>query len=184
MNTQKIDKRSNGDYQREVDEMIVRKNVYYCASYIVAKISEYEPDEWFNLFMNEDYTEAATENVYALDMTSHDDRDTLLENMEYVDHEWNKKKTMKYIQKEFSEELQTDEDMARTYCDFVNIDPHQIEIFEHWIVSDWLARQLEKRGEVIEHDFHGLTIWGRCTTGQAILLDGVICDIYDKEIIK
>jgi uncharacterized protein DUF3768 len=28
--------------------------------------------------------------------------------------------------------------------------------------------------------FYGLTIWGRACTGQAILLDDVICSIYDE----
>lgn len=59
-------------------------------------------------------------------------------------------------------------------------EPHRNEIYEHWIVSNWLADQLEKRGEVIERDFYGLTIWGRACTGQAILLDDVICSIYDE----
>lgn len=53
------------------------------------------------------------------------------------------------------------------------------EVFEHWIVTDWLGRQLEAQGECVERDFYGLTIWGRCTTGQAILLDDVICRIFD-----
>lgn len=53
------------------------------------------------------------------------------------------------------------------------------EAFEHWIVSDWLAGKLEAAGEMVSHDIHGLTIWGRCTTGQAILLDAVICGIYN-----
>jgi hypothetical protein len=55
-----------------------------------------------------------------------------------------------------------------------------IEIYEHWIVSERLADRLEQHGEVIERDFYGLTVWGRATTGQAILLDGVICAIYDE----
>ena len=40
--------------------------------------------------------------------------------------------------------------------------------------------RLEERGEVIERDFYGLTIWGRACTGQAILLDNAICSIYDE----
>lgn len=52
------------------------------------------------------------------------------------------------------------------------------EVFEHWIVSDWLADKLIAKGETVVKDFHGLTIWGRCCTGQAILLDGVIREIY------
>jgi hypothetical protein len=51
-----------------------------------------------------------------------------------------------------------------------------IEALEHWIVSDWLGRQLEKRGEMVM-EFHGLTIWGRTTSGQQIICDGVIEDI-------
>ena len=47
------------------------------------------------------------------------------------------------------------------------------EVYEHWVVSDWLAEQLEAHNEVI-FEFEGLTIWGRCTTGQAIYVDYVI----------
>lgn len=50
------------------------------------------------------------------------------------------------------------------------------EVYEHWIVSDWLGRQLEKRGEIVG-EFKGLTIWGRTCTGQAIFLDEVIQEI-------
>jgi hypothetical protein len=52
------------------------------------------------------------------------------------------------------------------------------EVFEHWIVSEWLANRLEEKGETIEKDFYGLTIWGRCTTGQSICLDYVIKQIW------
>ena len=53
------------------------------------------------------------------------------------------------------------------------------EAYEHWIISDWLGRQLKDQGEMVE-DIHSLTIWGRCTTGQAIMLDHVICNIFDQ----
>lgn len=61
----------------------------------------------------------------------------------------------------------------------IDTDDYEPEIFEHWIVSDWLARKLEDYGQLILRDFFGFTIWGRATTGQAISLDRVICDIYD-----
>ena len=54
------------------------------------------------------------------------------------------------------------------------------KVYEHWIVSDWLAIRLEKHGEVIERDFYGLTIWGRGATGQRISLDPVIQNVYDE----
>lgn len=62
-------------------------------------------------------------------------------------------------------------------CYLQNIEPHDCEVYEHWIVSRWLADKLEARGEKVDRDFAGLTVWARTTTGQAILLDGVIRDI-------
>lgn len=58
-----------------------------------------------------------------------------------------------------------------------NLDPDTFEAYEHWIVSNWLARKLRDKGEMVSDDILGLTVWGRCTSGQAILLDGVICEI-------
>lgn len=66
---------------------------------------------------------------------------------------------------------------AKEACEANDIEPHEREIYEHWIVSDWLAARLEERGERIDHDFTGLTVWGRTTTGQAISMDYVIRQI-------
>ncbi len=56
------------------------------------------------------------------------------------------------------------------------------EIYEWWVVSYWLTIKLRQHGEPILNNEYG-TWWGRCSTGQAILLDGVIEAIYD-EIMK
>jgi len=55
-----------------------------------------------------------------------------------------------------------------------DIEPYQWEVFEHWIVSDWLADKLEAHGEKVDRDFAGLTVWARTATGQAIAMDSVI----------
>ena len=55
------------------------------------------------------------------------------------------------------------------------------EIFEHWIVSGWLANSLRERGEVVV-DFMNMDVWARTTTGQSIALDGVIRDIITERI--
>lgn len=63
-----------------------------------------------------------------------------------------------------------------------NADPEMQEIYEYWLVSGYLADKLDALGHPIEPDYH---IWGRCTTGQAILLDyaiGKIC--ADMEILN
>lgn len=70
-----------------------------------------------------------------------------------------------------------DEDSARQFCEDENIEPYQREVYEHWIVSDWLADKLRERGEKVDVDFCGLTVWARTTTGQAIANDYVIDDI-------
>jgi hypothetical protein len=64
-------------------------------------------------------------------------------------------------------------------CAEQNIEPHEREVFEHWIVTGWLAEKLKAHGETVGElfDFH---IWGRCTTGQAILLDYVIRQIASE----
>ncbi|MFA5388044.1 MAG: hypothetical protein WC322_06715 [Candidatus Paceibacterota bacterium] len=50
------------------------------------------------------------------------------------------------------------------------------EIYEHWVVDRYFAKQLKDAGEVVE-DYMGLTIWGRTTTGQSICMDYVVQEI-------
>lgn len=68
---------------------------------------------------------------------------------------------------------------AETLCEDEGIEPHEREVYEHWCVSNWLADKLEARGEKVDRDFAGLTVWARTTTGQAIAADSVI-----EEIVK
>ncbi len=65
-------------------------------------------------------------------------------------------------------------DTAQEGCEANDIEPYQWEVYEHWIVSDWLADQLAAKGEKVDKDFAGLTVWARTTTGQAIAMDSVI----------
>lgn len=67
-------------------------------------------------------------------------------------------------------------------CDAMEIAPYDREVYEHWIVSNWLADKLTAKGEKCEKDFAGLTVWARTTTGQSIICDGVMqeiaCDLW------
>ena len=62
------------------------------------------------------------------------------------------------------------------------------EVYEHWLVSDWLLDRLKEENEpILETDFE--TWWGRCTTGQSIVLDHVIQKIayensYDDRLYR
>lgn len=65
-------------------------------------------------------------------------------------------------------------DDAQRACWHHDIEPYQREVFEHWIISDWLADKLDAHGEKVDRDFAGLTVWARTTTGQSIAIDSVI----------
>lgn len=62
-------------------------------------------------------------------------------------------------------------------CEENDIEPHEIEVFEHWAVSQWLGDMLQAKGERVDDDFAGLVVWARTTTGQAISMDAVIQEI-------
>ena len=70
-----------------------------------------------------------------------------------------------------------------------NIDHNESEneIYEHWIVTDWLASKLQEYGHETCEIFD-FTIWGRPCTGQAICLDYVIqkiaWDLWEDQIIE
>ena len=59
-------------------------------------------------------------------------------------------------------------------CHAKEIEPYQREVFEHWIVSDWLADKLEAKGEKVDRDFAGMIVWARTCSGQGIASDSVI----------
>lgn len=64
-----------------------------------------------------------------------------------------------------------------------DLEDYRSEIYEHWIVSSWLASKLEEQGETVVKDVLGIDyIWGRTSTGQAIWCDYVIQKIYNKLI--
>lgn len=74
----------------------------------------------------------------------------------------------------------TPQQAAEGYCDGQSVEPHEREVFEHWIITDWLADQLEAQGEKVDKDFAGMTVWARTTTGQAISMDYVIEKVYEE----
>lgn len=52
------------------------------------------------------------------------------------------------------------------------------EVYEWYAVTPWLAGRLSAMEQVILHDDRLDTpVWGRCTTGQAMIMDGVFQEI-------
>ncbi len=165
------DRRADGDYQRAVGELVGRE-VIYCVSGLVFEIAR-ESDEWFHLFQQNDWETPAREAIPDLS------RENLLEFLELNDCAAREDDATATLADACLTHVKA-EGSWQEFCGANDLEPHRNEIYEHWIVSEWLAAKLEERGEVIERDFYGLTIWGRACTGQSILLDGVICSIYDE----
>ena len=58
------------------------------------------------------------------------------------------------------------------------------EVFEWWIVTEYLYDKLKEKGHPVL-EWGNNYYWGRCTTGQAIVLDGVISEICrEMEILE
>lgn len=65
-------------------------------------------------------------------------------------------------------------DNAEEIAQHFDLEPNYDDVYEHWIVdSNWFADELKKYGQVV-FEFGGLTIFGRCTTGQSISIDGFL----------
>ncbi len=147
--------RLSRDYQRAVGELVSRE-VHYNASTLIYDLVRIEPDneDLFNICTQDDWQTAAEDVGWTqsptLPNTFHNDSYRYAAGTNWLE-----------------------------LCQDNDIDPYQREALEHWIVSDWLADKLTERGEMVSKDIHDLTIWGRSCTGQAILLDEVICQIYD-----
>lgn len=77
------------------------------------------------------------------------------------------------------------EEAIQEKIDTINdLEQEPAEILEWWIVSEYLADKLEEQGECI-YDNGQNKIWGRCTSGQAILLDACISYVCEgMEILE
>jgi hypothetical protein len=152
---------------------LVGREVIYGVTPLVYEIGKLKSDDWFHLFVQEDWETPARDAIPDLS------REKLLELLERNDCEFSADDTTSTLADACLTHLE-EGDGWQDFCATQDLEPHSHEIYEHWIVSDWLSDRLEERGELIERNFYGLTIWGRACTGQAILLDGVICSIYDE----
>jgi hypothetical protein len=55
-----------------------------------------------------------------------------------------------------------------------------LEVFEYWLVNDWVGRKLQSVGEKVV-ELMNLTIWCRTTTGQSIWMDSCFYQLWEKE---
>lgn len=177
MTTSNHDKYCSASYQDAVRKLVDRE-VHYCVSHLISGLAQLNTgdydDDILSVCFQDDWTEAATEHTCELD------RDECIEILEAISIEVFDSETVETLREAIDANIEDETIDAQEFCDDHNLEPITHEAYEHWLVSNWLADKLEERGEMVCRDIYGLTIWGRCTTGQAILLDGVMCNIYDS----
>ncbi|KKN52714.1 hypothetical protein LCGC14_0609950 [marine sediment metagenome] len=72
---------------------------------------------------------------------------------------------------------QVDEDAhAVVLREHVQNNAEPAEIMEWWAVTEWLAGELTAIGQPVLDNAYGYW-WGRCTTGQAINMDGTLQEV-------
>lgn len=90
-----------------------------------------------------------------------------------------------YINKGYYTQTQNNENIqlaAENACDEYGIDAddYRPEVMEHWAIDNDLARALKNQGESVV-ELAGFKIWGRCTTGQSVVLDHCVQQTYIHE---
>ena len=158
----------NSTVNQDIKSKFVSREVIYCVSNLVYELAkkaeefpEYSEDLYGTFEGIPDYEEAA------------------------INEGWDIRENGGFINEQINEE--SDAKTWKELCDEYNIDywnsDYIPEIYEHWIVTDFLANRLEEHGHKVLRGFFGMTVWCRPTTGQAILLDHVICIVTGKPIV-
>lgn len=169
----------------EILRNMVKENVYVCQTSLVSSLlgNYYFNDEDIkNMYIdNSKKIDELEDKVIELNKAI-DEVEEIEYSISQADSEEEKKKLEEGLRnydnveelKEQIEELEYKiEELENENGDIKN------EALEYWVVSNWLAEKLEEHGELTLTNGE-CTWWGRCTSGQAIYLDGIIKEIYDK----
>lgn len=156
-------------------DAFAHREIIYCVSHLVSEIASKEIDYWPNLAYQKDWETPADYHVH-----NRMNEAELREFLSYKDenHEHIKSSDIHLLRRLVWLLLEPNE--YEDFCNEHDLEDAYTEIYEYWIVSDYLAEKLERHGEVIEKDFYGLTIWGRTCTGQSITMDSVIQKIFKE----
>ncbi len=144
---------------QEIKAQFVEREVTACASQLINELSD-----------NDAYRELISEEFY-----STPDWDCMKDNFIGNLDEDEEKEICKHFSVENITEIGEQE-----LCEYADVDFEYLKPMEFWIVSPWLGRKLKEYGEIVSFDFFSFTIWGRCSSGQAILLDEVISRICEE----
>jgi len=188
----------------ELAEMYAERDILCCDSCLVddlARMSfesncnvaqEFSIEKWQNVYVDtSDWTakqcrEYCDDNgiEYPTDSNPFNmEKDALIEELDtlsVIDKKLAKRKDIQYLQEQLFEIL--DEAQWGDVEDWrlaVRENADAAEPYEWWRVTGWLCRKLSDIGEVVIDNSYGYW-WGRCTTGQTLIMDGVLQKIAAK----
>lgn len=181
-------KSGNDGENQNIKGKLIGREVYCClTSLIEDSLKNGELITWDDVSNVYGYPEWSTsvvgEDLYFGGGTE-DDKETFLEEFTRLEDE-----SAELLEKEeISEETHNRNleliEEARSDFKSATEDQEAAEIYEWWAVSNWFAEKLEAYGQSII-DTGSVKVWGRRTTGQAILLDYVItCIAMDMGILE
>lgn len=192
----------------ELAEMYAERDILCCDSCLVddlARMSfesncdvaqEFSIEEWKNVYVDtSDWTakqcrEYCDDNGIEYPSRSNPfsmGKDEVIEELYYFSdfhHVMDKKKTKNKDVNDLREQLFSEIDKeiwgnVGDWRDAVEESVVAAEPYEWWRVTEWLCRELSDIGEVVIDNSYGYW-WGRCTTGQALIMDGVLQKIAAK----
>lgn len=167
----------NSPKNQEIKRKFVDREVIYCVSTLIYELSQYPEiqDELLSLFYSYDYETPARDEGW-VEYNEVSSFSAIRANRESI----KELSDINYIQLVDGKSSEiSDAENWQELCNDECIEPKTDEIYEHWIVSEYLSEKLKAHGETVA-EFKGLTIWGRGCTGQAILLDSVISEICSE----
>jgi hypothetical protein len=170
---------------QRICEQLVHREVLHCVSSLVSHFaqnseslngSDYSQDDLFPILQSDDYENAVRENSDSQIFEDSNGTEFWLNRNDFAEFETitDDDERNEYLS-DNAVEIE-DADTWRTIADDNHIEPYTNEAYEHWAVKSWLAGKLAEHGEMTGELFD-FNIWGRCTTGQSIAMDGVIRQI-------
>lgn len=165
-------KDSNSTANQHIKGKFVEREVMACVTSLVEYVLRQDDrDAPFSMDDVENYyTYPEYYGTYAdFDGGTEEQRDAEVERLRELQEEYDSDKPNKKKEKIYDA-------IRDEIAELENLDSEPQEVLEWWLVTKWLYQKLKAQGEVVI-DGGWLYYWGRCCSGQAILLDGVISHI-------
>jgi hypothetical protein len=176
-------KEGNSTVNQKIKEKFVGREVYcnvnslveYCLSKgYEDSDSPVSLDSIENYYLYPEWSKTVVGEALYFEGGNEDAKETFLEEFDRLEEE-----SSELLEKEEISEATHERNLAlieEAKEEFEAIENEPQEIYEWWAISDFLFRKLKEKGDAVV-DSGSCYIWGRTTSGQAILLDYVITQI-------